>query len=509
MRFPVPDRLNFTHVAIFASLVFIGQALEGTDFLFAVLTASYILLWAAAFNLAGGVTYTSGAFIFFNGLLNVVIGFTYKIFLGQPGERNLLAPIATMFCYCVGMIAMLVAAFVCRGLRPERGLLRGFDSLRAMKSGAIVCLVGGIVVTTIVTLGGVSTNPVITGLRQINKLPQMAVMLATTYEVLHSGGKRTTNWIVVVGVSFLFVAGLISFGKEGILMGFVAWFIAAVFQGYNFPKRQLVGGLLAFAFFNYYLVPYSQYVRNFKATTFVENEAIALHYLMDLGETRRLYVEAIAEYDLNQDFHFFDQRQGFMDRLLVIAEDDALIHYTNQGNVFGLAPTIVAYGNVVPRFIWRNKPMGGFGNNYAHEIGLLADEDLTTGIEFSPTADAYHQAKWLGLLLLLPIDMFLYFIITDSIVGSQKWSPWALIPILDTSKIAAAGGLDAPVYAIIYGLFGILTMVWFIKHAAPFVLRVFRQPDFGALDIPLQPVTTSGISPTPRLQSNPGRESSQ
>ena len=135
MRFPAPDRLNMRHISLLAAAVFVGQILVGTDFLFAVLTAVYTLLWASAFNVAGGIRYPSGAFIFFNGFISIIVGLGFKVLLGQPGERNLHVPIATMFCYCVGMAGMLVAAFLCRELRHEGGYLSGFDSLAAMKQG--------------------------------------------------------------------------------------------------------------------------------------------------------------------------------------------------------------------------------------------------------------------------------------------------------------------------------------------------------------------------------------
>ena len=477
------------HVVLFATAVFVGQVIEGTNVAFAVLTATYTLLWAKAFNVAGGIRYPSGAFIFFNGFISVIIGLGFKVLLGQPGERNLHVPITTMSCYCIGMAALLVAAFLCRGLRREVGFLPGFDSLAGMRQAAIICLLCGIFIMPLIALGG--SSPIISALRQINKMPTMAIMLATTYEVRRSGGKRAVNWIVVTAVGFSFVVGLISFGKEGMLIGFVAWFFAAVLQGYDFKPQQLVVSALAMAFFVYYLVPYSQYVRNFHGATFAENEAVALHYLSDLGETRRLYEDGIAAYDITDEFHLYDKREAFMDRLIVIPADDALIEYTDRGNVYGLSPTVLAYSNLVPRIIWQNKPTGNTGNSYGHEIGILADEDATTGIAFSATADAYHQAKWLGLLLLLPVDLFLYFIIFDSIVGSAKSAPWALIPILDLSEIGPDGGLDGPIYSMTYGIFAILVIFWIVKYLAPLIMRTSRRGNFAKVNSPLRRMSPS------------------
>jgi len=496
MRFPAPDRLNFLHVAIFAIVIFVAQELEGTDLLFAVLTACYTLLWAAAFNIAGGIRYASGAFVFFNGFLNAIIGLTFKAVLLEPGDRNLVSPNATMFCYCVGMVSILCAVFFCRGLRPERGLLTGLDSVEAFKSAAITCLVVGIAIKAVTTLGG-SSNGIITVLSQINKFPEMSIMLGTIYAIRHSNGRHSMNWIVVVGLAMDLIWGLVFFSKEGMLLGFAAWFIAAALEGYNFRGLQIAVLAGGFAFFAYYLAPYSQYVRGFRVTGFAANEAVALRYLGDLNETRRLYEATLTNFDLSDEPHLFDQREGFMDRLIVIPADDNLITYTNKGNVFGLAPTYAAYANYVPHFIWRNKPVFNTGNVYAHELGELSEEDESTGIAFSATADAYHQAKWLGLLLLMPLDLFLYFIVTDTVIGSAKWAPWVMIPILNLSEIGPEGGLDGPIYAAWYGIFAMVFIVWTIKRGAPFVLRVLRRPAIATLvGMPSSGIHTGPVSTT-------------
>ncbi len=472
MRFPAPDRLKFLHVAIFAMVVFMGQELEGTDFVFATLTAIYILLWATAFNMSGGIRYPSGAFIFFNGFLNVIVGLGAKILLLQPGDRNLRSPDVTMAVYCVGMAGMMVALFVARGLRAQRALLPPLESTGAFKQAAIICLFFGAFVT-LATVGG--SNGVVTALRQLNKMPQMAIMLGTIYQIRVSKGRSSFNWIVVSGILFAFAMGLISFGKEGMLLGFVAYFFAATIEGYSFPKKQIFVGVICFAFFNYYRVTYSQYVREFRAPTFSENAAIAVHYLGNLNETRQVYEDTFAQYDIADGPHLYDKSEGFLDRLIILPADDSLINFTDKGNVYGLYPTYTAYANMVPHFLWPNKPEFNTGNVYSHELGQLADEDITTGISFSAAADAFHQEKWLGLLLLLPIDIFLYFLILDSLMGSVRWAPWGLISILELSEVGPAGGLDAPVYDFSIGLFGILFTVFVVKVAAPFVLRTLKR----------------------------------
>ena len=486
MRIPAPDRLQSSHVVLFTAVLFVGQLLEGTDFLFAMLTAVYTLLWASAFNISGGIQYPSGAFIFFNGFLNVEFGLAFKVLLGQPGERNLSAPNSTMFVYCIGMAVIFCVAFINRGLRPERGLLGPLDSLEEYKKASIACLVIGSIVYVLSIAG--STNAFLSVIRQINKLPQLGVMLATIYEIKRSNGKRSFNWIVTTGLVVLFVFGLFSFGKEGMLLGFAAYVIAAVLSNYDFQKIQIAISVLFFAFFSYYLVPYSQYARGFRATTAVGNIAVAAQFLGSLTETRQLYQTTLDDFDISVEPHLYDKREGFIDRLIVLPADDALIAYTNQGNVFGLSPIYAAFANIIPRFIWHNKPMVNSGNSFAHELGEISDDDFTTGISFSASAEAYHSQKWLGLLLLLPIIVFLYFIISDTVVGSAKWAPWAMIPILDVAEIGPDGGLTGLIYYFTTATFGIVVVYWTIKVAAPFIMRTLIAPRSA-------PVNVSNLKP--------------
>jgi hypothetical protein len=375
------------------------------------------------------------------------------------------------------MAAILCVAFLTRSLRPQRGFLRPLDSVEEYRKAAIVCLSTGSVLYVLSLIG--VTNQVLSVLRQINKLPQLGIVLATVYEITRSGGKRSFNWIVTSGMIFMFIAGLFSFGKEGMLLGFAAYMVAAVLSGYDFPKIQIVISALLFAFFSYYLVPYSQYARGFRATTAAGNLAVAAQYLGNLSETRRLYEDILEDFDISGEPH----------RLIVLPSDDALIAYTNEGHVFGLSPTYAAFANAIPRFLWHSKPVVNAGNTFAHELGELLEDDTTTGVSFSATAEAYHEAKWLGVMLLMPLVVFLYCIIGDSIVGSAKWAPWAMIPILDVLGIGPDGGLSGPIYYFTYAMFGMCVIYWIIKVGAPFVLRTLSARHAAPIDVSnLKPV---------------------
>ena len=475
MRIPISNHFNMRYVAIFIAIMFVGQEAEGTSVVFALLTAVYIALWALAYNVAGGLAYPSGAYVLGSGLFSVVVGFAAKILFFEPGQRNLLAPNTTMLAYCAGMLGILIASVVTRFLRPRHGLLKGFDSLETMHRASILCLFVGAVFVAIAGSGAsAGSGSVLSALSQVNRFPSMAILLSTTYVIQSTHGRRSVNWVVAVGIAIFFGAGLITFGKEGMLAGFVTWGIAATLQGYDYKKFQVLGLTLGFAFITYYLVPYSQYARVFAIHTggVLQNLPVMFEYLGDLPRTRQLYLATLEGVDIAEDSHLYDQREGFLDRLIIVAPDDALIDFTAKGNIFGISPTISAFSNIIPHFIWPSKPAVNTGNVYAREMGGNSD-DTTTGITFSATADAFHEESWLGVLLLMPIVLSFSFVVQDSIAGSAEFAPWALLPIVGMSQISG-GGLGGAVYQATFGMVGLLFVYWTTKVAGPLVLNVVK-----------------------------------
>src|SRR5271156_1147171 len=123
MRLPFPEYVPVVPVFYFAAILCAIQQLQGTNSTFSLLSFFYIILAATAFNVAGGFTRTTGAFIFFNSVLVVIVGLCMKAYLGEPADSNLMSPVLTMGVYVVGMGMMTVAAYLSRKVAPREGLL--------------------------------------------------------------------------------------------------------------------------------------------------------------------------------------------------------------------------------------------------------------------------------------------------------------------------------------------------------------------------------------------------
>jgi hypothetical protein len=190
--------------------------------------------------------------------------------------------------------------------------------------------------------------------------------------------------------------------------------------------------------------------------------------------------------------HYYNTPQGFFDRLQFISTDDALVDITDKGKVFGLIPIQMAFLNVVPHIFWPDKPEFNFGNLYAHEIGGMSEEDTTTGISFSPTAEAYHLERWTGVLVLAPAIWLLLFVIYDSLCGDTRNSAWGLLVVTFISHVAPEGSLVGAIYFLSFGSVALIFCAFFAAWIAPICSFVVLGPDRGDKVPPTYPARGQG-----------------
>ncbi len=490
-------------VLTFSLTLALLQQLMGTTLLFSAGTALFTFLAALAFNVTGGFTRPSGGFIFAYSCIGILFGIVFKVVVSEPGQSNLLQPERTIEVYVASMAGLLIATYLARSVRLKKTYLPQFTSLEEMYRGCVGLLIIGLAILASEYL---RTSPVKSGsalsvLYRLDVFLPMSIFLGVTYEVQRSEGRRSVNWAVILAIGFSFANGLLGYSKEGMLSPFVCWLIPAAAQRYRVSALQIAGFVLGFSFTSYYLVPYSQYGRDFKGAgaTLAENLRTNYVLLSNLPLVRKVYLERQEEIYTGDDLvRYYNKPQGLADRVQMVTPDDAVINLTEQGSVFGLFPTLFSFENLIPHFIWPSKPSIGFGNIYAHELGMLGDEeDDTTGISFSPSGDAFHQAKWVGVLVVLPLLALMLFFMVDSLCGDTRASPFPLLLLLIFLHAAPEGGIlqFAPL------AFTLTPQIYLAAFLAARVMPIIASVLLGPAKEPISWVPSMAVNPSSvRLQ---------
>ena len=477
MRLPFPEKIPIVPAFFLALTLCLIQISQGTHPTFALTAFFYILVATHGFNVAGGFTRTTGSFIFFNSVLGVIVGLCMKAYLGEPADSNLLSPELTIRVLLVGMCMMVVAIYLSRRIAPKRALLGRMVTDAKMQTATVGCLIAGVLLSIAFIVFPSGSGSVLSALNQLNRFFPMAVVLGTLNTIRRSGGRRSINFPALLAGFLMFWVGLFGFSKEGMFAPFAAWILTAASQRYKLSRPQIVGAILAIIFIFRYLVPYAQYGRSFREESGVTSYATVFNLITNLGYVREQYLESSEDAYEERVLGYFNTPQGFFDRLQMFSIDDALINRTAQFGTFGASPIIWAFENVVPHFIWKDKPQILIGNIWAHEVGVLGEEDESTGISFSSTATGFHMLGWTGVLLLAPAVWTLLFTIFDSLCGDTRQTPWGLLVMVLYAHAAPEGDLPSLIYICFYTAFGIIFAAVVGAYMMPVLGTLFIGPE--------------------------------
>lgn len=472
MRLPFPERIPVKYSVSFAALLCIAQLAEGTTASFSLCSFFFIIIATLAFNYAGGFTRPTGGYVFFYAVLAVIAGVFWKAVLGEPGNSNLTQPSLTMEAALGCMIAMYFSVFISRKLTTKRALLDEVVKQGDMFRAAIGCLVFGLVLSAVTAIPH-ENGSILSALSQLNQFLPLAIILGTIAQIRRSGGTSSVSLLVVIAGAIALFLGLVNFSKQGIFTPPLCWLVAAASQRYRITLYQAAGFALGILLMGYYLVPYSQYGRDYRTGSFRGDANLSLSLLSRLDYVREQAKQNAASGDEDDRRGYFNTSQGFLDRLQMIAPDDALLNVTEDNGPIGLAPIFLEFENIIPHFLWPGKPTIKIGNMYAHEIGSIAPDDFTTGISFSPMGEAYHTEGWLGIFVLAPVLWIMLFVLFDSLCGDVRESPWGLLVIILFAHSAPEGMLGGIFYMASYGVVGIIFVAFTAGYVMPILGSLF------------------------------------
>ncbi len=505
MRLPFPERIPFKSVFYFAALLCAVQMVERTNATFSLCCFFFIIIAGLAFNVAGGFTRPSGAYVFFYATLAVILGLVWKAVLGEPADSNLQTPLLTIYLYLASSVAMLAAVFFSRRLTLKRPILGDILPGYKLQTATIGCTVVSFLIVVVETLVPTGSGSVESALNQINHFFPLAIILGVLQTIRRTGGRRCINFPVALCCGFMFFLGIISFSKEGMFGPLAAVILAAASQRYRVSRYQILGGILAMLFVFRYLVPFSQYGRNFKEESAAQNTKTAYEMLTNLGEVRKEYLSSSSLAYENEIFGYYNSPQGFFDRLQMISIDDALNDRTENFGTFGFLPVIQSFENIVPHFIWKSKPTFQYGNTFAHEIGILGEEDESTGVSFSTTSSAFHMIGWKGIIFLAPAIWFLLFWVYDSLCGDIRNAPWGLIVMVMFTHAASEGDVTSVIWLFSTGAFGVVLCSVLAAYLMPIIGTLLIGPEATFLKKapPVRSVPSRRLYPLPSSVPSP------
>ncbi len=483
VRISLPERVPVSYAFLYAGGLFLLQQIEHTSLYFSACSFLFIIISVLAFNLAGGLTRPSGGYIFFYSVLAVGLGLSVKAFLGERGDSNLLRPHLMITIYTVSSLGLLFAAAITRKFSKKRPFLENLVGDNNLSRATVGCLVIGIVLTIAGRTVDRGTGTALSAIFQVNRFCELAIILGVTNTIRLSGGRRSVNIPVLLSsATLLILGGLFGFSKEGFFTPIICWGLAAGAQRFRMSTPKLVTLGLLMLFLTYYLVPYSQYGRAQMRAGLGASLDLSIQLLSDLPAVRQKF-EAQQAADLaSQSAGYFTKPQGIFDRLQMISFDDMLTDATERQGPEGFYPILEDFENLIPHVFWPGKPSILWGNIYAHEAGVnIGDEDVSTGISFSPTGEAYHLGQWVGMLVLAPGLWSLLFLVFDSLCGDVRRSPWGLLAITAFAHTAPEGLLAGLIYSIGYVSFAITFAAVTTGYVMPILGGLFIGPGSGGV----------------------------
>ncbi len=343
---------------IFAFVLFCVQQLEHTELLFSALVFAFVLIGTVAFNLAGGFSRPSGAYIFWFVSLAGLVGLIWKAVLGEPAHTNLEMPDFTMAAYDACVLAMLGAVLLTRRwVRHSKGI-GGFLHSESIDLGqaSLGCMAFAILLIPIGAILPTGSGSVISIIYRLNLSFPLGIILGVLHTIRRTQGRHSLNLLTFGAMIFLFVyGGMATFSKQGLFSPVICWLIPACCARYPLRLRHIIGlgvfGILAFMI----LTPLSEIGRATVPESYDVNERIAFSFdlMTHPIQLRKQFLSTpVADRTdpLGMRGGYFDTNQGLFDRLTMMPIDSGLIAFSERGHYLGFSPDTRQHGELASSF---------------------------------------------------------------------------------------------------------------------------------------------------------------
>jgi hypothetical protein len=474
----LPTRVSMLLVVPFAMAMFVAMSLEGVHIIFSILFTVHVMLSALAFNAAGGFSRIIGAYVCFFSLFTFIFGVFWKTLIGKAADTNLQSPVldATLYVVSVGML--LITVYIMKNLDYRRFSLANklhANDVDYTKIG-LGCLILAFTIQFLDIALGAIPGGILSIINQLNIFLPLGVLMSTIGAIKNSNGRRSIDFIAGTSIVLNLILGTLAFSKQGMLEPIVCWAIGAAYMRFRLTTLNYIALIPTLYFALFMAAPLSGLRTDVTTGDYSQRVAILTNGLThwDALKQRQAESEQFSIDHSEGSTYFGTSQGGIVERLTMIPIDDTLFTFTYNGNEDGYETVLWDFENWIPHFILPSKHTGYTGNHYVHEMGGgLSEEDDTTGISFSPVAEAYHIGGWPGVILLMPAIWIFFFIVTDLTLGDLNESPWGVLAVILLIHSAPESLLSGLIQGIAYGNLAFAFTMFFSIKLAPVLGSLF------------------------------------
>lgn len=428
----LPTRFNLTIPVAAAIVLFIGQLISGTSFVFSALIFMYILYLLLSVNNLGGMTTLSGFCIVMMGIKIVVISQIAKLLFWQPADRFLEVPEITAGVLFAGTLSIFAATWVARRIRFRNELMQPVIEAKALKKIWVASYIFSLITYVSVQVYGtdettnlVSVDGIVGFLRQFTFIYPLPVISATAYTILSSDRRHSLGWMAVLSILTETGEGILATSKIAISEPIVMYLLTCIAFRFPFKWRHLSGAAIAFILLVFFFYPLSQVGRGYARTADFSYNVSALmevtsrgvdEWQKELDNTTEAYTQ----------FQYYGKDMAVLDRFSLIEQVDELVAATLATGPTGWLTIEHGFKLMIPHFLYPDKPLYNSANFLGHRIGILSEGNDTTQISFGLTAEAFSAFEWVGVIIIPFILNLLFFIVYKKIVGPIFYNIWAI-----------------------------------------------------------------------------------
>jgi hypothetical protein len=273
----------------------------------------------------------------------------------------------------------------------------------------------------------------------------LSIVLATNVRLKSTQGKSAMNWYVAVILAATTLPGVMNAGKEALLTPLFCWLIVCAIYGYRFTRTQVAVLAAVMMVVWFFVYPFSQNARVEvrSATSFSEKISVIEHYIEEPSD---FHSEA-DDFDPNLgEFGESGPKLSIVQRFSLLRSGAMLISSEEAAGFTGVERYLPAFFDIVPHFIWPDRPNPIFSNELGHKAGFrMGPRDTTTGIAISSPALFYDLGGWLALPVYTFLEFGLFFYGLRCVVGNASESVWGLMLIGGTAMVAGPCSPSTPI----------------------------------------------------------------